>query len=57
MVTEEEYLSIAYTEIPLLMMRKIKKQQETIETLEARIEALERKLEGLCGYMNYQSVR
>ena len=57
MVTEDEYLSIAYTEIPLLMMRKIKKQQETIETLEARIEALERKLEGLCGYMNYQSAR
>lgn len=54
MVTEEEYLSIAYTEIPLLMMRKIKKQQETIETLEARIEALERKVETLCKYMNSQ---
>lgn len=53
-VTEDEYLSIAYTELPLLMLRKIKKQQETIETLEAKVETLERKLEALCKYMNYQ---
>ena len=54
-VTEDEYLSIAYTELPLLMLRKIKKQQETIETLEAKVESLERKLDALCKYMNYQS--
>jgi len=53
-VTEDEYLSIAYTELPLLMLRKIKKQQETIETLEAKVETLERKIEALCKYMNYQ---
>ena len=53
-VTEDEYLSISYTEIPLLMLRKIKKQQETIETLEAKVETLERKLDALCKYMNYQ---
>lgn len=53
-VTEDEYLSIAYTELPLLMLRKIKKQQETIETLEAKVETLERRLEALCKYMNCQ---
>lgn len=54
-VTEDEYLSIAYTELPLLMLRKIKQQQETIEALEAKVESLERKLDALCKYMNYQS--
>ena len=54
-VTEDEYLSIAYTELPLLMLRKIKKQQETIETLEAKVESLERKLDALCKFMNFQT--
>lgn len=53
-VADEEYLAIAYMEIPLLMMRKVKKQQDTIADLENRIRALERRLESLCGYMNYQ---
>ena len=51
-VTEDEYLSINYTELTMLLINRVKDQKEQIKTLEDRIAELERKVEMLCRSMN-----
>jgi hypothetical protein len=42
-LTRQEPYTVAYDRLPVYLLEVIRSQQQTIETLERRIEALERK--------------
>ena len=45
--SEDTFYSVAYNELTTLLIRKVKKQQSEIKSLQERLERLEKIVEGL----------